>query len=97
MNHVRKFLESLQFYLLSIFLAYDVECCKKECPCAFVDNQPQQTSTDFEMFMKLFKNAGDVEYQKESMTPELNSQDEENLDDAMKQVLEIIDNQILSS
>lgn len=79
------------------YLAYDAECCRKECPCAFVDDQPSQSATDFEMFMKLFKNAGDAEYQKESMTPTVEPQVEEALDEAMQQVLDIIDNQILNA
>lgn len=46
------------------------------------------------MFMKMFKNIGEEETKTNTA---MNAQDEEKIEKAMKEVLEIIDNQILAA
>ena len=90
---------SLKYILF--FAAFDKECCKKECPCAYAnEEQPAAEGTDFEMFIKMFKNIEEHEEYQESETKTniaLKVNDEERIEKAMKEVLEIIDNQILGA
>lgn len=77
---------------MCFFKAFDKDCCKKECPCAFSDQAPKG-ETDFDMFVKMFKNDGDNEkFQTEEVKSDgLNEKIALEVQSAMDEVVKIID------
>lgn len=78
-----------------LFLDYDIECCKKECPCAAA---PEATNEDdFNMFVKLFKPEDSAVYNADiEATPALSPENKKKAEAVVEKMIKEL-NQLVSS